>query len=256
MCITTRGTFELEFDLIAHRLRLRTTAGADDAIALRAGSIAAFHGETLDLLARNGVAVSIHGSPNELPEAVPFAEDRAERAYNPGAAERLWRALAAIEPVFYRFRSGFIGKVSPVHFFWGSFDLAVTRFSGRTAPPHPGGVPNLPDDVAREAYSHEVSSAGFWPGGPQAPEPIFYSYAYPQPPGFAEAADLSDGARFDAALGEFVLPYEAVRTSAAPEAALMRFLEATYAAAATTGDWDRAALECATGEPGVPRPTH
>ena len=125
------------------------------------------------------MAVSIHGSPNELPEAVPFAEDRAERAYNPGAAERLWRALAAIEPVFYRFRSGFIGKVSPVHFFWGSFDLAVTRFSGRTAPPHPGGVPNLPDDVAREAYSHEVSSAGFWPGGPQAPEPIFYSYAYP-----------------------------------------------------------------------------
>ena len=243
---------DLEFDLHAHRLLLRAAGGADDSIPLRTGSVAGFYRDALDMLDRNGVATSIDGAPNELPEAAPFVEDKAERPYDADAAQRLWRALVLAERVFYRFRSGFIGKVSPVHFFWGSFDLAVTRFSGRQAPPHPGGVPNLPDDVTREAYSHEVSSAGFWPGGPQAPYPLFYSYAYPQPAGFATAA-VPPEARFDEGLGEFVLPYEAVRTAGDPDALLIRFLEATYTAAADAAGWNRAALECALGEPGVPR---
>jgi hypothetical protein len=150
-------------------------------------------------------------------------------------------------------RSGFLGKASPVHFFWGSFDLAVTRFSGRPAPLHPGGIPNLPDEITREAYSHEVSSAGFWPGGAMGGAPIFYSYAYPAPKGFAEAAIRPAGARFDNALGEFVLPYEAVRTAEDPDAALLEFLDSSYAAAAELGGWDRAALDCALGRPGLPR---
>jgi len=162
--------------------------------------------------------------------------------------------LRQVDRVFAKFRTGFLGKSSPVHFFWGSFDLAVTRFSGRIAPPHPGGVPHLPDKVAREAYSHEVSSAGFWPGGGGIDYPAFYSYAYPTPEGFRSKPVCPDAAFFTETLGEFILPYDAVRTSGDPEATLLEFLQSTYEAAADSAKWDRAALECALGQPGLPRP--
>src|SRR6185312_1572042 len=178
--------------------------------------------------------------------------DRAPRAYDPDSARRLHGALVSADRVFRLFRSGFLGKASPVHFFWGSFDLAVTRFSGRRAPPHPGGVPNLPDAVTREAYSHEVSSAGFWPGNEAFPRAAFYAYAYPEPAGFRDRP-VTPGAAFDAALGEFILPYDTLRAAAAPDALLLDFLSTTYAATAETGSWDRAALECPIGLPGVVR---
>jgi hypothetical protein len=216
--------------------------------------VAAFHGAAMRMLADAGYRVRIHERPNEVDSAIPFAEDRAQRAWDPDSARRLHAALLDADRVFRRFRSSFLGKVSPVHFFWGSFDLAVTRFSGRPAPRHPGGIPNLPDAVTREAYSHEVSSAGFWPGGAGGPGgPFFYSYAYPAPAGFAEAKVGPAAARFDAALGELILDYEAVRGAADPDGALLAFLQSTYEAAANLGGWDRAALECAIGEPGVPR---
>jgi hypothetical protein len=184
---------------------------------------------------------------------IPFSRDTAPRAYDPAAAHDFWRALVQVDRIFKLFRSGFLGKASPVHFFWGSFDLAVTRFSGRPAPPHPGGVPFLPDAVVREAYSHEVSSAGFWPGNAAFPHAAFYSYAYPEPPGFRARAIPAPGT-FEQALGEFILPYEAVQTAADPEKMLLDFLAATYAAAAECGKWDRAALECELGQPGRVRP--
>ncbi len=246
------GCFDLEFDFSRHRLVLLSGAGTAE-MPLQTPSIAAFHGAVLAMLADNCIAVRIDGTPNELPDPVPFAADTRPRNYDGDAANRLWRALARIHGVFAHFRSGFLGKNSPVHFFWGSFDLAVTRFSGRRAPPHPGGVPHLPDAVAREAYSHEVSSAGFWPGGPDAPFALFYSYAYPEPPGFRDAKSLPKGAEFHSGLQEYVLPYEAVRTAAEPEALLLDFLAATYAAAADAAQWDRAALECDMGRPGVVR---
>ena len=171
------------------------------------------------------------------------SSDREHAAYDADKAHRFWRALVQIDRVFKVFRAGFVGKCSPVHFFWGSFDLAVTRFSGRPAPPHPGGVPNMPDWVAREAYSHEVSSAGFWPGNATFPEAVFYSYAYPEPKGFRDATARPAAARFEGTLGEFVLPYAAVRGSADPDGALLAFMQSTYEAAAEHGGWDRAALE-------------
>jgi hypothetical protein len=177
----------------------------------------------------------------------------APRSYDPDAAERLHSALELIVPIFDRFRAGFAGKCSPVHFFWGSFDLAVTRFSGRPAPPHPGGVPNLPDAVAREAYSHEVSSAGFWPGGGAIDYPAFYSYAYPEPSGFRAAKVRPDAAFFSEAVSEFILPYDAVRKADDPDNALLDFLQSTYEAAANSAKWDRDALECDPGKPGVVR---
>jgi hypothetical protein len=195
-----------------------------------------------------GVAVTINAMPNEVPNPIRFSEDRVHNAYDADAAHRFWRALVQADRIFKLFRSGFLGKVSPVHFFWGSFDLAVTRFSGRKAPLHPGGVPGLPDAVAREAYSHEVSSAGFWPGSDAFPQAAFYSYAYPEPAGFRDRT-VPSGAAFDTTLGEFVLPYDQVRTAAQPDALLLDFLRATYAAAADAGKWDRAALECAMGVP-------
>jgi hypothetical protein len=201
-----------------------------------------------------GCPVRIHPVPNEIPEAIPFQRDTVHRAYDAEAATRFWRALVQVERVFQAFRTRFVGKVSPIHFFWGSFDLAVTRFSGRPAPLHPGGVPGLPDAVTREAYSHEVSSAGFWPGGGAVDYPAFYSYAYPQPPDFGEAEVRPAAARYDKALGEFLLPYEAVRTADAPDEMLLEFLQSTYEAAATRGKWDRAALEGPPGRVGVPRP--
>jgi hypothetical protein len=201
-----------------------------------------------------GIRVEINELPSEIPGAIPFSRDLAHAAYDAGYAQRFWRALLQADRVLKQFRTGFIGKSSPVHFFWGSFDLAVTRFSGRRAPPHPGGVPGLADAVVREAYSHEVSSAGFWPGGAGIDHAAFYSYAYPQPAGFRTSAVEPRAAVFSEALGEFLLPYDAVRTASDPDGALRAFLDSTYAAAARTGNWDRAALECAPGVPGVPKP--
>ena len=239
---------EIEFDFLSQQLLLRTSDGAQRALALEPRSVADFYVRVLGLLHELGVLVSINALPSELEHPVRFPEDHVHASYDAAAAQRFWRVLVASTRVFSHFRSGFLGKVSPVHFFWGSFDLAVTRFSGRRAPLHPGGVPGLPDAVAREAYSHEVSSAGFWPGNDAFPHAAFYSYAYPEPAGFRERP-VTRGAHYEAKLGEFVLPYEVVRASAAPEDALLEFLSMTYAAAADCGRWDRAALECSLGVP-------
>jgi predicted GNAT family acetyltransferase len=241
---------EIAFDLIDHRVVGRNTRGGSAAVALRPMSVAAFHAEFVAMIAELGGTPSFHGSPNEIPDPVPFAEDDRERRYDAEAVTRFFRATVAVDRVFKQFRTSFIGKSSPVHLFWGSFDLAVTRFSGRPAPLHPGGIPALPDAVAQEAYDHEVASAGFWPGGGGIDYPAFYAYAYPTPPGYAAAAIEPEAAFWSAGLGEFILPYDAVRTAADPEAALLRFLTSSYAAAADLGGWDRQALEC---EPGVPR---
>ena len=247
------GTFTLAFDLVDHEVLLEDANGRRS-LKLRSMAVAEFHAAVTALLARSGYDVRIHGAPNEVEPAVPFAEDAQVRTYDPGSAGRLLGALLDADRVFRLFRSGFLGKVSPVHFFWGSFDLAVTRFSGRPAPPHPGGIPHLPDAVTREAYSHEVSSAGFWPGSAGGTaEPIFYSYAYPAPEGFAEAEVAPEAARYSGEYGEFVLDYEAMRSANDPDAALLDFLDSTYAAAADLAGWDRAALECPRGRPRVPR---
>jgi len=243
------GRFELIIDLCAHAIVLRTSKGVRDMLELQPTSIADLHHDLVAMLDRHGLPSNFNGRPNEIADAIPFAEDEALRPYNRDSAERLRDALARIVPVFERFRAGFAGKASPVHFFWGSFDLAVTRFSGRAAPSHPGGVPGLPDRITREAYSHEESSAGFWPGGVTAAEPIFYSYAYPEPDGFRAAEVAPAAARFDEILGEFVLPYEEVRRSAIPETELMAFLQSSYDAAANLAEWDRAALERAPVAP-------
>ena len=246
--------FTLEFDLISHALFIRTARGEERRIELAGQSVASFYDEVLDALDELEARTRIVATPSEIPDAIPFRDDVATRPYDGLVARRYHWTLVQVDRVFHRFRTSFLGKVSPVHLFWGSFDLAVTRFSGRPAPLHPGGVPNLPDAVTREAYSHEVSSAGFWPGGGGVEEPCFYSYAYPTPPGFADAQVLPAEARFDKALGEFLLPYSVVRESEDPERTLLDFLETTYAAAADLGTWDRAALECAEGRIGVPRP--
>ena len=244
---------EIEFDFIGHSLVTRTSRGERETLPLKRQSVADFHRAVIDLLSGIGVVVAINEMPNEIPNAIRFSEDRTHAAYDAAAAHDFWRALVQVDRVFKLFRSGFLGKVSPVHFFWGSFDLAVTRFSGRPAPLHPGGMPGLPDAVAREAYSHEVSSAGFWPGGDAFPQAAFYSYAYPEPTGFRDKP-VTKGAAFDATLGEFILPYAAVRAAAEPDALLLDFLSTTYAAAAASGAWSRAALECPMGVPGQVRP--
>jgi hypothetical protein len=247
------GVFTLALDLAGHELLYESPA-ARISTGLGSTTVAAFYESVMKILARAGHTLRIHAAPNEVDPATPFAQDMLMRPYDRDSAQRLLGALHNADRVFRRFRSAFLGKVSPVHFFWGSFDLAVTRFSGRPAPRHPGGIPHLPDAVTREAYSHEVSSAGFWPGGAGAEGgPFFYSYAYPSPEGFGRAMVRPEAARWDAALGEFVLDYEAVRTAPDPDTALLRFLTSTYEAAADLGKWDRAALECAMGRPGVPR---
>lgn len=247
------GPFELGLDLVSHELTF-ADGTATRQVPLGPMSVAQFHAEVTGLLEAVAHDVRIHSAPNEVDPAVPFADDDVARPYDRDSASRLLGALLEADRIFRLFRSGFLGKASPVHFFWGSFDLAVTRFSGRPAPLHPGGIPNLPDEVTREAYSHEVSSAGFWPGGASGSgEPFFYSYAYPSPEGFGESRARPEAARFDEALGEFVLPYEAVRSSDDPDAALLDFLETTYAAAAGLARWDRAGLECSLGVPRVPR---
>jgi hypothetical protein len=246
-------SFELEFDFLEHVLHFRSSTGAERQIPLAAGTIAGFHSSVLAQLDDLGLPVTIHGWPNEKPERIPFAKDTVPREYDADAAQRFWRALVQIDRVFERFRTGFLGKVSPVHVFWGSFDLAVTRFSGRRAPLHPGGIPNLPDEVTREAYSHEVSSAGFWAGGNGIDHPSFYSYAYPTPPGFSSTRVLPSEAYFHEKLGEFLLPYDIVRTASKPDDVLLSFLQSTYEAAANAAKWDRAELECSFGRPGIPR---
>lgn len=245
--------FELEFDFVRHALVLRVSHGAERAIALRAVPMAVFFEEVMQALRDCDVPVKIFEIPSEIADGIAFSGDRAPRSYDAEYAQRFWRALLQIHRVLTQFRSGFLGKVSPVHFFWGGFDMAVTRFSGRIAPLHPGHAPHMPDAVMREAYSHEVSSAGFWPGGAGMEQPAFFSYAYPEPDGFRRSPVRPEAAFFSEALGEFLLPYDAVRSAADPDAALLAFLESTYVAAADSAHWDRAALECQSGRPGVPR---
>lgn len=248
-----REIMELEFDFVAHRLTVRTSRGEERQLVLEPQSVADFHGRVRGLLQTLGVSVAINEMPNEVPDPIPFSKDHRHHAYDAAASHAFWRVLIQADRLFKHFRSGFLGKASPVHFFWGSFDLAVTRFSGRSAPLHPGGVPGLPDAVAREAYSHEVSSAGFWPGNDAFPFAAFYSYAYPEPLGFRDRP-VTPGAHFDPKLGEFVLPYDTVRTAADPEALLLDFLSSTYRAAAQAGGWDREQLECPLGIAGQVRP--
>ena len=239
--------FQMDFDFVDHALRISTSDGSESKLALRPRTVADFYGVLLDTLAGLGIDARIHPVPNEVTEPIPFHQDEKHGSYDPEYAWRFWRALVQVDRVFTAHRARFLGKASPVHFFWGSFDLAVTRFSGRTAPEHPGGIPNLPDEITREAYSHEVSSCGFWPGNADAPDPIFYAYAYPTPEGFSEAAVRPEAAFWLEELGEFILPYEAVRAAESPDDMLSEFMESTYVAAADLAGWEREALELPPG---------
>jgi len=236
-------SFEMELDFLDQQLVIRTTGGGLETVALQPRTVADFHRAVMAALGSMNIHVRIYTTPSEVADGIPFEKDDVHKEYDPLYARRFWQALVQIDRVFKEFRAGFIGKCSPVHFFWGSFDLAVTRFSGREAPPHPGGVPNFPDWVAREAYSHEVSSAGFWPGGGAIDYPAFYSYAYPVPEGFSTANVHPGRAFYSAELGEFILPYDAVRTATSPDDALLEFLQSTYEAAANAAKWDRKELE-------------
>ena len=236
-------TFQIDFDFIRHRLEIRSSSGQEKGFALESMTVADFHAKVCAALTELGIDAKINMLPNEVPDPIRFDEDTLHSDYDADYANRFWRALLQIDRVFKQFRAGYTGKCSPVHFFWGSFDLAVTRFSGKDAPEHPGGVPGLPDRVTREAYCKEVSSAGFWPGGGPIDYAAFYSYAYPAPAGFAECGVSPAEAFFDTALGEFLLPYDAVRTAKDPDAALLSFLQSTYEAAADNAGWDRANLE-------------
>jgi hypothetical protein len=246
-------TFQVDFDFIDHVLRVSSSDGAQRQFALARQSVASFYAAIVTTLAELGIQVEIDDMPSELPDPIRFSQDDKHASYDPDAVRRFFQILVNADRVFKQFRTGFLGKASPVHFFWGSFDLAVTRFSGRRAPRHPGGVPHLPDEVVREAYSHEESSAGFWPGSGAIDYPAFYCYAYPEPTGFRAAKVQPEAAFFSQALGEFILPYDAVRTAAQPDQALLDFLQSTYVAAADAAKWDRDALECALGQPGVVR---
>jgi hypothetical protein len=246
-------TFQIDLDFIDHHLRISTSDGATRQLALTGQSVASFYAAIMATLAELRIHIAIDEMPNELPEPIRFSQDNQHASYDPDAVQRFFQILVNADRVFKQFRTAFLGKASPVHFFWGSFDLAVTRFSGRRAPRHPGGVPHLPDAVACEAYSHEVSSAGFWPGSGAIDYPAFYSYAYPEAAGFRTMQVRPDAAFFSEALGEFILPYDAVRTAPQPDQALLDFLQSTYEAAANAAKWDRDALECAPGRPGVVR---
>ncbi|TNF79401.1 MAG: hypothetical protein EP299_03160 [Acidobacteria bacterium] len=235
--------FQIDFDFLNHQLLISSSDDKSRTIPLEPQTTADFYAQVMGALTQLEMPVEIYAQPNEVEEAIPFAEDEQHASYDAEAAQRFWRALLQVDRIFTKFRAGFLGKSSPSHFFWGSFDLAVTRFSGRTAPEHPGGYPNMPLDVMREAYSHEVSSAGFWPGGEQMPFPIFYSYAYPTPEGFSEVEVKPEGAKWNPDLGEFVLPYDEVRRATSPDQMLMEFLETTYKGAARLADWDIQGLE-------------
>jgi len=236
-------SFTIDFDFIDHRLLITTTDGHRRDMPLVAQSVASFYSRVMEALARLDLEVRIVAKPNELPVVVAFPQDEQPRPYDAEAVNRFWRALSQADRVFKKFRGRFIGKCSPVHLFWGAMALAVTRFSGRTAPVHPGGIPNLPDRVTREAYSHEVSSCGFWSGTAPIDYPAFYAYAYPQPAGFAEARVRPDGAFYSTDFGEFIFPYDRVRESPSPDDTLLEFLQSTYVAAADLAKWDRRALE-------------
>jgi len=246
-------TFQIELDFIDHVLRISSSDGQQRQFALAGHSVASFHAAIMAALKDLAIHVVIDEMPNEVPAPIRFPEDDKHASYDPAAVRRFFQILGNADRVFRQFRTGFLGKASPVHFFWGSFDLAVTRFSGRRAPRHPGGVPNLPDAVACEAYSHEESSAGFWPGSGAVDYPAFYSYSYPEPRGFRTTQVRPDAAFFSEALGEFILPYDAVRTAENPDKALLDFLQSTYEAAAISAKWDREALECSPGQPRVVR---
>ena len=249
------GSFQIDFDFVDHVLWMRTSEGHFRQIMLKPMSVAEFYEDVMIALRELGVDVRITTMPCEIADCVPFEQDTQHTAYDADYANRFWRVLLSASEVFAHFRTAFLGKSSPVHFFWGSFDLAVTRFSGRPAPRHPGGVPHLPNAVAQEAYSHEVSSAGFWPGGGGPIDyAAFYSYAYPARDGFGVAAVKPKEAFFSKELGEFLLPYDAVRTARDSDAALMEFLQSTYVAAADLAKWDRKMLECGLGEKRKVRP--
>jgi hypothetical protein len=234
-------TFTLTLDLCRHAIVLWVSDESREEVPLNAGSVAALHRRLIAVLDRHGLPSDFNGRPSEIPDAVPFAQDEAPREYDRDSASRVREAFAAILPVFARFRAGFVGKASPVQLWWGAFDLAVSRFSGRKAPPHPGGMPGLPDRVTREAYSHEVASGGFWAGGVTPAEPFFYSYVYPEPDGY-RSAKVTHG-KYDESYGEFVLPYSEVRAASDPERALLGFLQTAYDVAAELAEWDRLALE-------------
>jgi hypothetical protein len=235
--------FQIDFDLMDHRLAVTSSDGRSGGFALEPQTVSAFYRRLMDELSRLDLPVRIVARPNELPDPSPFADDDTHRDYDPDAVNRYWRMLLQAQRVMLQFRARFIGKNSPIHLFWGAMDLAVTRFSGRVAPPHPGGIPNLPDRVTREAYSHEVSSCGFWAGSAPVDYPAFYAYAYPEPPGFAAARIRPDGAFYSKDLGEFILPYARVRESPNPDETLLEFMQSSYEAAADLANWDRAALE-------------
>jgi hypothetical protein len=236
-------TFAVDFDFLEHNLCVRTSDGAALRLPLRPRAVADFYTDYMALLGSLGLAVKIWPVPVEVESSIRFTEDRTHASYDPESATSLWRLMAQADQVLKRFRGRFLGKASPVHFFWGGFDLAATRFSGRRAPLHPGGVPNVGDWVMHEAYSHEVSSMGFWPGSGPVSEPVFYAYAYPEPDGFRSYPVKPTAAHYSEELREFVLPYEAVRTAASPDETLLDFAQTTYAAAADSGKWDRAILE-------------
>jgi hypothetical protein len=241
---------QIDFDFIEHRLLVETSDSGRKTFPLEPMTVAEFYRRLMEALDALGVPVGIWPVPCEVADPIPFEQDQVHRAYDPEYAQRFWRVLLQASRVFTAFRARFTGKVSPVHLFWGALDLACTRFSGRTAPEHPS-MPGLPDRVTRDAYSHEVSSCGFWPGtaGPPLIEPFFYSYAYPEPPGYRDYAIKPAAAAWNATMGEFMLPYDAMRQSADPDAALLEFLQSTYEAAANCADWDRGALEVAAGSP-------
>lgn len=235
---------QIDMDFVDHLLVFQSTDGSREVVKLRPMSVAAFYGEVMERLKSLGVTVHLWSTPSEVTDPIPFDKDEKHHSYDPEYAWRFWQTLVQVDRVFGQFRARFIGKVSPIHYFWGAMDVAVTRFSGRRAPVHPS-APGLPDRVVRDAYSHEVSSAGFWPGGESFPQAMFYSYVYPQPAGFDVANVRPAAAAYNSAMGEFVLPYEAVRTAENPDEMLLAFLQTTYEAAANLGKWDRAELDAA-----------
>jgi len=236
-------TFQIDFDFISHQVTLHSSDGLSGRVVLQPQSVATFYASLMAEMGKLDLHVNINRTPNEVADPIPFEEDETHREYDAAYANRFWRVLVQADRIFKEFRARFVGKCSPVHFFWGAPDLAVTRFSGRRAPKHPGGVPNLPDWVAREAYSEEVSSCGFWPGGGPIPYAAFYSYAYPEPAGFAASSVQPGGAFYSSDLREFILPYDIVRESESPDETLLEFLQTTYAAAANLAKWDRSSLE-------------
>jgi Family of unknown function (DUF5996) len=252
--VTTRGLttspipygnrpFQIDFDFINHQVTIQSSDGGMAGFSLQPQSVAAFYGRLKDEMAKLDLHVNINQKPNEIPDPIPFDQDETHKAYDQVYANRFWRVLVQADRVFKEFRARFVGKCSPVHYFWGAPDLAVTRFSGRPAPEHPGGVPHLPDRVAREAYSHEVSSCGFWPGGGPIAYPVFYSYAYPEPSGFTSAPVKPNAAFYSKDLREFILPYDVVHAAESPDETLLDFLQTTYEAAANLANWDRNFLE-------------